>query len=99
MKLLMEAEQAKLYDLENGYYVTQEHCSWIHQGYRLMIRPMGNCYLPSIFIDYDNTTPNFKIQTASYGSVPPNEIKKVIEGFKIALDTIDIIKNNFMEGE
>ena len=28
MKLLMEAEQAKLYDLENGYYVTQEHCSW-----------------------------------------------------------------------
>ena len=42
---------------------------------------------------------NFKIQTASYGSVPPNEIKKVIEGFKIALDTIDIIKNNFMEGE
>lgn len=46
MKLLMEAEQAKLYDLENGYYVTQEHCSWIHQGYRLMIRPMGDCYLP-----------------------------------------------------
>lgn len=38
MKLLMEAEEATLYDLENGYYVTQEHCSWIHQGYRLMIR-------------------------------------------------------------
>ena len=67
MKLLMEAEEATLYDLENGYYVTQEHCSWIHQGYRLMIRPMGDCYLPSIFIDYDSTTPNFKIQTASYG--------------------------------
>lgn len=50
MKLLMEAEEATLYDLENGYYVTQEHCSWIHQGYRLMIRPMGDCYLPSIFI-------------------------------------------------
>ena len=44
MKLLMEAEEATLYDLENGYYVTQEHCSWIHQGYRLMIRPMGDCY-------------------------------------------------------
>lgn len=56
MKLLMEAEEAKLYDLENGYYVAQEHCSWIHQGYRLMIRPMDDCYLPSIFIDYDNTT-------------------------------------------
>ena len=27
MKLLMEAEEAKLYDLENGYYVAQEHCS------------------------------------------------------------------------
>ena len=46
MKLLMEAEEAKLYDLENGYYVAQEHCSWIHQGYRLMIRPMDDCYLP-----------------------------------------------------
>ena len=42
MKLLMEAEEAKLYDLENGYYVAQEHCSWIHQGYRLMIRPMDD---------------------------------------------------------
>ena len=52
MKLLMEAEEAKLYDLENGYYVAQEHCSWIHQGYRLMIRPMDDCYLPSIFSSY-----------------------------------------------
>ena len=92
MKLIAETEETKLYDLENGYYVSQEHCSWAPPGYRLMIRPMGDRYLPSIFTESEKDIPTFVIQTTSYGSLPPAEIKKVIAGFQIALDTIDMIK-------
>jgi hypothetical protein len=92
MKLIAKTEGTKLYDLENGYYISQEHCSWAPQGYRLMIRPMGDRYLPSIFTESEKDIPTFVIQTTSYGSLPPTEIKKVIAGFQIALDTIDMTK-------
>ena len=92
MKLIAETKETKFYDLENVYQVSQYHCSWAPHGYRLMIRPMGDRYLPSIFTESEKDIPTFVIQTTSYGSLPPAEIKKVIAGFQIALDTIDMIK-------
>lgn len=91
MKLVEEANGYKLYDLENGYFVTKENCSWNCIGFRLSIHSENN-YLPDIYVKYDKEI-SYKIQTTSYGALVPEEIAKVIEGYHVALQTVEIVKS------
>lgn len=102
MKLVQREHEAELYDMENGYFVTKEPCSWIRRGFRFMFNADRNSYLPDI---YDNINSlsykeeqlyfSFSIQTVSYGALPPEEIRKVISGYQTAIDTIKTVEEFF----
>lgn len=102
MKLIDKKNGREVYDMENGYMLVKEDCPCIKRGFRLEIWIKKDDFLPDIS-DYVDSLSNseatkefdFHIQTTSYGSLPPEEIEKVIQGFRIALDTIEQIKRKF----
>lgn len=102
MKLVDNRNGIEVYDLENGYRVAKEPCSWISRGYILRIyAALDSKYLPNIY-DYVDCADEksefaFRIKTTSYGSMPPDEIQKMISGFQTALETIQIIEETFKE--
>lgn len=102
MKLVKKHEGYEIYDIENGYTVTKEVCSWIPRGFRLQFYSGYENYLPEIYdsintLKYKNSELDFafEIQTTSYGSLAPEEISKVIAGYHTALDTIKIVEEAF----
>lgn len=55
-------------------------------------------YFPEIYYDDDilaEQKGEFKIQTTSYGSMSPDEIKKVIAGYQEAIEAVEILTQNF----
>ena len=55
-------------------------------------------YLPEINYCDDilgEKAPEFKIQTTAYGALKPEEIEKVVEGYKEALEAVEILTANF----
>ncbi|WP_415286110.1 hypothetical protein [Clostridium perfringens] len=76
--------------------------------YKLIVRNDGdayvsvNCedddirYIPGIFIRMDDDCfgeiIGIEIQTTSYGSLNESEIKKVIKGYQLAVETVDEVK-------
>lgn len=55
-------------------------------------------YLPRIEYCDDilgEKAPEFKIQTTAYGALKPEEIEKVVEGYKEALEAVEILTANF----
>lgn len=105
MKLVEKHNGYEIYDIENGYTVIKEYCSWISRGFRLQFNPENGSYLPQIYdsIDCLKYTDSgvdfaFEIQTTSYGVLEPDEINKVINGYKTALVTIEFVKKALSEG-
>lgn len=101
MKLIDNRNGVEVYDLENGYTVAKEVCLWLSRGYKLTFyrsySGKDNQYLPDI---YDHSKDNesewaFRIQTVSYGSLPPDEIEKIITGYQTAFEAIRIVKEAF----
>lgn len=55
-------------------------------------------YLPEIYVDrvvFGKDEPKFKIQTSSYGSLESTEIQKVIAGYNVAMEVVELIKKQF----
>lgn len=102
MKLVEKHDGYEIYDIENGYTVTKEACSWVSRGFRLQFNAESSSYLPQIYdsidcIKYRDSGLDFafEIQTTSYGSLEPEEINKVISGYHTALDTIKMVEEAF----
>lgn len=107
MKLVDKRNGIELYDLENGYQVAKELCTWIPRGYMLRFYPeYHKRYLPEIYDYIDNKEFRdsgvefaFRIQTTSFGSLLPDEIQQVVSGYQTALDVIKIVKDEFGKKE
>lgn len=59
-------------------------------------------YLPNIIFNRRRNGENvheFKIDTVSYGSLNPDELKKVIDGYNHALEVVEILNNEFLNKE
>ena len=99
MKLIDKRNGYEVYDMGNGYTVAKEICSWISKGYRFQFYSDFNSYLPDIYDHSDSECADtgffFEVQTTSYGSLPLEEIEKLIKGYQTALDTIRSIKEAF----
>lgn len=59
-------------------------------------------FLPDIYYNYnlfddDGRTREFKIQTTSYGSLYPNEIQQVIDGYKEAVEVVNVLTDKFLK--
>lgn len=97
MKLVEKNNGYEIHDLENGYTVVKEKCSWNSRGFKLTVRADRDTYLPDIYDNSDSKDlkTTFTVQTTAYGSMEPEEILKVIEGYKTALEAVEILKSNF----
>ena len=106
MKLIESRKGREVYDVENGYTVVKEECSWLKRGFKIQVyTEMGN-FLPSIYEDVDvlgngEQPEEFKLEimTTSYGALLPGDIERVIDGYKKALDTVKEIERVFMPQE
>lgn len=68
---------------------------------RLDIYPEGE-YLPNIIFNRRRNGQNvheFKIETVTYGSLSPDELKKVIAGYEHALEVVEVLNNEFLTKE
>lgn len=58
-------------------------------------------YLPDIYFNYsifgDDDEREFKIQTTSYGSLTPDEIQQVIDGYKEAVEVVNVLTDRFLK--
>ena len=106
MKLIKSRPGREIYDMENGYTVVKEECSWLQRGFQLRFWAERDDFLPDIFdcvggIGNSENSDGFKfeIQTTSYGALSPDDIEKVIDGYKKALDTIKEIERAFKAQE
>lgn len=64
----------------------------------LSYEDMHNNYFPEIYYEDDilaDIKPEFKIQTRGYGAMNPDEIEKVIAGYKEAVEAVEILTKNF----
>lgn len=102
MKLVEKHDGYEIYDIENGYIVTKETCSWIPRGFKLQFNSEIDSYLPQIYDSIDCLKYRdsgldfvFEIQTTSYGSLAPEDINKVISGYHTALNTVKIVEEAF----
>lgn len=56
-------------------------------------------YLPTIYTDDDFDTcgiKGFKIMTTSYGTLNPNEIEEVIQGYQMALKVVKELEEKYL---
>lgn len=59
-------------------------------------------YIPEIYYDYSlfgNIVRSFRIQTTSYGSLPLEDIQKVIKGYQEAIEVVNILTDKFLKSE
>lgn len=57
-----------------------------------------NNYFPEIYYENDDLAGQngeFKIQTTAYGTMNPDEIKKVIAGYQEAIEAVEILTKKF----
>ena len=57
-----------------------------------------NNYFPEIYYEdgvFGEAKPEFKIQTAGYGAMNPEEIQKIIAGYQEAIEAVEILTKNF----
>jgi len=58
-------------------------------------------YVPEIYFNYDifgdDKAREFKIQTTSYGSLSPADIQRVIDGYKEAVEVVNILTDKFLK--
>ena len=54
-------------------------------------------YMPEIYYErrFGENKGHFEIQTTSYGSLIPEDIKKVIDGYKEALEVVRVLTKEF----
>ena len=86
----IENDEKVAYFYENEYYKvikTVYRCEFDNLAFA--IQPKQNDYMPEISYRYNL---DFYIQTTSYGSLESNEIKKIIQGYQLALATIEELK-------
>lgn len=102
MKLIESREGREVYDVENGYRVVKEECSWLKRGFRIRVYTEMEKFLPDICEDIDvlgrGEQPEvFKLEilTTSYGALSPDDIERVVDGYKKALDTVKEIERAF----
>ena len=58
----------------------------------------SNRYQPNIYTrdDLDGNIHGFVIQTTSYGAIPADQVRKVIEGLEEAAEVVDILTKEFV---
>lgn len=60
-------------------------------------------YLPDIYFNQNifdnNDVKEFKIQTTAYGSLSPEHIHKIIQGYAEAVEVVNILTDNFLRKE
>lgn len=60
-------------------------------------------YLPDIYFNQNifdnNDVKDFKIQTTSYGSLSPEDIQKVIDGYNEAVKVVNVLTDIFLKQE
>ena len=64
----------------------------------LSLKDERDNYIPKIYYEDDffgTSKPRFEIQTTAYGSMNPEEIKKVIAGYQEAIEAVEILTKNF----
>lgn len=70
-------------------------------GYKhINVREKRSDYLPTIYCrdDDDNgKVLDFEIQTTSYGSLPVDEIKKMIAGLEEAVAVVEVLRKEFVK--
>lgn len=58
-------------------------------------------YAPNIYYTEswtkDDLTPEFRIQTSSYGAMKPSEIQKIIAGYQEAVEVVEVLTNTFLK--
>lgn len=56
-------------------------------------------YLPDIYcrIDDEGEIVGFEVQTTSYGALPIEEVKKVIDGLNEAIEVVEILTKTFIK--
>ena len=66
---------------------------------RVFITDRNDRYLPEVYciINRKSKIIEFKIQTTSYGSLTPDEIKQVIAGYNEALEVVEILTKEFVK--
>lgn len=102
MKLIDNRNGIEVYDLENGYTVAKEPTPWTQRGYILRFYMDPNRkYLPEIYDHMSSASGRddekwaFRIQTVSFGSLPPDQIEKMISEYQTALEAICLVKEAF----
>lgn len=90
-EFIEQNEWTKVYD--NGSYLL---C--IEENNKFYLKEKGE-YIPSLYLEYKlGKVVDIKIQTTSYGSKSTHEIEKIIEGYRLAIDTIKEIKTILIDG-
>ena len=93
-----EIEDRKVARYEIGnYQVKALTYSW---GDRVEVRGTNKeRYLPDIYCrtDDEGEIVGFEVQTTSYGALPADEIKKVIDGLNEAIEVVDILTKEFVK--
>ena len=69
---------------------------------RFEVRPNRKVdFLPDIYYNYsifgDDNQRDFRIQTTSYGSLPTEDIQKVIDGYKEAVEVVNVLNERFLK--
>lgn len=74
-----------------------------YENFEIQANPEIN-FLPDIYYNKYSIKGNdfvqsreFKIQTSSYGSLHPAEIQQIIDGYKEALDVVNILTEKFLK--
>lgn len=100
MRLIECRNGIEVYDVENGYTISKEIAKWFPGCSLIKFYSKHDSYLPEIFQNNligGEDDADFIIQTTSYGSLPPEEIKKVISGYEVAIQTIEAVRNEFFK--
>ena len=85
-----------VYEFEGYEIVDERRCYNGEEELRyisISIKDWNNRYLPEIRYNNWGEEKEFKIQTTSYGSLKPEEIKEVIKGYETAMYVVAVIKN------
>ena len=80
-----------------GYKVRALTYSW---GKRVEVSSASKeRYLPEIYCrtDDEGEILGFEVQTTSYGALPVDEVKKVIDGLNDAIEVVDILTKAFVK--
>lgn len=92
----VDGRKVARYEIGN-YKVKALTYSW---GRRVEVSSLSReRYLPDIYCrtDDEGETVVFEVQTTSYGALPVDEVKKVVEGLNEAIAVVEILTKSFAE--